>query len=257
MLCSRLLLHCARTTRLSSLQSIKSIHSIIKSNNNVSINYQTSLAVQSVRLYAKGKDKKKDKGKGKVQVNESQLGELFNVETLKNQMERIVDSMKEDFTKHLSLRSTAGSIESILVNVDGQEHTLQELAQIVRKNPKTIVVNMSIFPQAIPAALKAIQKSGMNLNPQQEGTTLYIPVPKVTKEHRENLAKNAKTIFNKCRDNIKDVQNKQNKSLKRKEGVSVDLARNAEQQVTVIADTYIAQAEKILESKQNELIGKD
>lgn len=66
----------------------------------------------------------------------------------------------------------------IRVNLDGKEHTLQELAQIVRKNPKTIVLNMSVFPQAIPAALKAIQKSGMNLNPQQDGTTVYIPVPK-------------------------------------------------------------------------------
>lgn len=66
----------------------------------------------------------------------------------------------------------------IRVGLDGKDHTLQELAQIVRKNPKTIVVNMSVFPQAIPAALKAIEKSGMNLNPQQDGTTIFIPVPK-------------------------------------------------------------------------------
>lgn len=64
------------------------------------------------------------------------------------------------------------------INFDGTEHTLQELAQIVRKNPKTIVVTMSVFPQAIPSVLKAIDKSGMNLNPQQDGTTLYIPIPK-------------------------------------------------------------------------------
>lgn len=63
------------------------------------------------------------------------------------------------------------------MSLDGKDHTLQELAQIVRKNPKTVVVNMAIFPQAIPSAIKAIQQSGMNLNPQQDGTTLYIPVP--------------------------------------------------------------------------------
>lgn len=66
----------------------------------------------------------------------------------------------------------------IRVNLDGKDHTLQELAQIVRKNPKTIILNMSVFPQAIPVVLKALQKSGMNLNPQQDGTTIYIPVPK-------------------------------------------------------------------------------
>lgn len=65
-----------------------------------------------------------------------------------------------------------------MVDVDGEEHTLQEVAQISRKNPKTVVINMAVFPQAIPGALKALTESGMNLNPQQEGTTLYIPIPK-------------------------------------------------------------------------------
>lgn len=134
--------------------------------------------VISVRNYAKSKDKKKEKGKGKVQINEAQMSELINVENFKTQMQKALENLKEDFVKNLSLRSTSGSIESLIVNVDGEEHSLQELAQIVRKNPKLVVVNMADFPQVIPAALKAIAKSGMNLNPQQEGTTLYIPVPK-------------------------------------------------------------------------------
>lgn len=116
-------------------------------------------------------------GKAKVHINESELAGVVNVETIKSQMQHAIDTLKEEFTKHLSLRSTTGSIESIIVSVDGEEHTLQELAQITRKNPKLLVVNMSTFPQAIPGALQALAKSGMNLNPQQEGTTLYIPVP--------------------------------------------------------------------------------
>lgn len=54
-----------------------------------------------------------------------------------------------------------------------------ELGQVIRKNPKTVIVNMIGFPQAIPSVLKAIADSGMNLNPQQDGTTLFIPVPKL------------------------------------------------------------------------------
>ncbi|KAJ8969105.1 hypothetical protein NQ314_001915 [Rhamnusium bicolor] len=210
----------------------------------------------SVRYYAKGKDKKKEKGKAKIEVNEAQISEVLNVETLKNQMQNAVDQLKDDFIKHLSLRSTTGSIEMVPVSLDGKEHTLQELAQIVRKNPKIIVVNMSVFPQAIPAVLKAIEKSGMNLNPQQDGTTLYIPIPKVTKEHRETLVKNAKQLFIKCKDNIRDVQIKYIKQVKRKE-ISQDLTRSVETQLITIADGFISDAEKILKSKQNELIGSD
>ncbi|KAJ8981858.1 hypothetical protein NQ317_017536 [Molorchus minor] len=116
---------------------------------------------------------------------------------------------------------------------------------------------MSIFPQAIPAALNAIQKSGMNLNPQQDGTTLFIPIPKVTKEHRENLAKNAKMLFVKSKDSIRDIQMKYIKQTKRKDGVSQDLSRNVEAQLIAIADSYISEAEQILENKQKELLGTD
>lgn len=126
-----------------------------------------------VRHYAKGKDKAKikarDKGVkfAKIQLTNDQLKEIFDLDHLNGQMNKALDTMKLEFIQNLSLRSTTGSIETLRVSVDGQDHELQELAQIVRKNPKTIVVNMVSFPQTIPATLAALQKSGMNLNPQQ------------------------------------------------------------------------------------------
>lgn len=69
------------------------------------------------------------------------------------------------------------------------------------------------------------------------------------------MAKNAKAIFTKCKTDIRDVQQKQIKALKRKEGLSEDTNRQLQQQLIAIADTYISEAEKILESKQKELLG--
>uniref|UniRef100_A0A182QTQ3 Ribosome-recycling factor, mitochondrial n=1 Tax=Anopheles farauti TaxID=69004 RepID=A0A182QTQ3_9DIPT len=152
---------------------------------------------QCVRYYAKGKDKKKDKkvAPAKVQINEEQLGNLIDLEALRTQLDKSLSAMKDDYVKHLSLRSTTGSIETLRITYEGKDYQLQELGQVVRKNPKTIVVNLVSFPQTIPVVLQAIQRSGMNLNPQQDGTTLFIPVPKVTREHREGLAKNAKVLL--------------------------------------------------------------
>ncbi|XP_018335368.1 ribosome-recycling factor, mitochondrial [Agrilus planipennis] len=209
-----------------------------------------------VREYAKGKDKKKDKGKTQVKFNESEIAEFVNVDSVKNQMQKAIDDLKNDFVKQLSLRSSAGAIDSLKVTFDGKDYTLQELAQIIRKNPKTLVVNMHVFPQAIPAVLTALKNSGMNLNPQQDGTTLYIPIPKVTREHRETLAKNAKSLFVKYRDAIKDVKNKEIKSLKKKKTASEDQLKVVEQQVATLTDSYILEAEKVYNSKTGELLGE-
>ncbi|KAI4461364.1 ribosome recycling factor [Holotrichia oblita] len=222
----------------------------------VNTTHQTCMQLTAVRGYAKSKDKKKDKGKAKVQINENQLGELVNLDTLRTHFQKPIETLKEEFIKNLSLRTAAGSIENLTVNLDGKDYILQELGQIVRKNPTMTIVNMSVFPQAIPAAIKAIQKSGMNLNPQQDGTTLYIPVPKITTEHREHLAKNAKQLFIKCRDIIKDTQMKHIKILKKKVSVSEDIIKQTEQQIVALADTYITEAQTIYNSKCNELLNK-
>lgn len=71
------------------------------------------------------------------------------------------------------------------------------------------------------------------------------------------MAKNAKTLFIKCKDGIRDVQLKQMKSLKKQDKLSQDVIRSTEQQVIAIADSFIAQAQEILDSKQKELTGKD
>lgn len=222
-------------------------------------NVQQAVSVQIVRNYSKGKDKKKEsKNPTKVFINEEQLASVVNVDNLKSQMERCMVIMKEEFAKNLSLRSTTGAIETLKVSADGKDYELQELGQIIRKNPKTIVINLIGFPQLIPNVLQALAKSGMNLNPQQDGTTVFIPVPKVTKEHREMLAKNAKAIFIKCRDGIKDVQNDFIKKVKRKADISADLNHQVQGQIVAIGNNFIAEAEKLLAVKQHELLaGKE
>lgn len=218
-----------------------------------------AISVQIVRNYAKGKDKKKDaKNPTKVIINEEQLASVVNLDNLKTQMDKCIVALKDEFVKNLSLRSTTGAIDNLKVSADGKEYQLQELGQIIRKNPKTIVINLIGFPQLIPNVLQALAKSGMNLNPQQDGTTLFVPVPKVTKEHREQLAKNAKALFIKCRDSIKDVQNEHLKKVKRKADISADLNHQIQSQIVAFGSQYIAEAEKLLLTKQNELLsGKE
>ncbi|PSN58022.1 hypothetical protein C0J52_02022 [Blattella germanica] len=248
--------HCYHS-QCSQLQTFSLLNNISEFEPGVQVTYYAN-----VRGYAKGKDrgkekKKGDKGKKKLEVSDEVLGEVIKVENMRNQMQKAVDKLKDEYVKNLSLRSTTGSIESLAVSFENKDYELQELAQIVRKNPKTIVINMSVFPQAIPAALHAIHKSGMNLNPQQDGNTLFIPIPKVTKEHRENLAKNAKVLYIKCRDSIKEVQNKFLRTVKNNTSISEDLSHELQEQIVVVGDQYVSEGEKIYQAKHSELIGKD
>lgn len=214
--------------------------------------------ITPIRNYAKSKDKGKEKkNKGtKVTINMAEMSELIPVAKLRDRCNGAIENMKEEFAKNLSLRSTTGSIDALHVKFEGKDYELQELAQIVRKNPKTLVINFSSFPQAIPDVLKAIQSSGLNLNPQQDGTTLYVPVPKVTKEHREALARNAKILFIKCRDAIKEVNTDYIKKIKKQTGVSEDVIFSVVKQIGAMCEDYHLQAKHLYDIKHAELLGK-
>lgn len=208
-------------------------------------------------IYAKSKDRGKDKKNknAKVVINPLVMSELVSVEKIKGSCSVFLDKMKEDYTKSLSIRSSTGAIESLAVRFEGNEYELQELAQIIKKNPKTLVINFTSFPQAIPDVLKAINASGLNLNPQQDGTTLFVPVPKVTKEHRESLARHAKILYIKCRDSIKDIENEYLRKAKKKTGVSEDLIFDVQRQITALCGEYRVEAKNIYDTKCKELVG--
>lgn len=59
------------------------------------------------RNYAKGKDKPKTK-KAVVTINEDEIREIIDVDSLKKQLEKLMDQMREDFSKQLSVRGAAG-----------------------------------------------------------------------------------------------------------------------------------------------------
>lgn len=60
-----------------------------------------------------------------------------------------------------------------------------------------------------------------------------ITLSRVTREHRENLAKNAKTLFIKTKDKIRDIHNTYGRDLKKqKENFSDDLIHNVQNYVS-------------------------
>jgi len=246
------------------IAAIRNVQPLVSSLNHPAMTWfdtqiSSSTQLRIVRHYAKSKDKKNEKGRNKgayanFKLSNEELNEIVDLQGYRDKLQKVVDKMQEDYIENLSLRSSTGSLESIKVKVDGNVHELQELAQISRKGSKVIVLNMIGFPQTIPAVLQAIRKSGMNLNPQQEGTTLFIPVPKVTKDHRANLSKNAKALFIKYRDEIKNLQNDAIRKVKKNTDISEDVNRAVQGQLTSAADEYVEKADKMMKTKQRELL---
>ncbi len=136
------------------------------------------------------------------------------------------------------------------------------MADISKKDPKKIIIDSSSIPQATVAIMKTLQGSGnMNLNPQQEGTRIYVPIPKVTKETREKLAKAAHSQLNETKEKLRKAYSKEcseigNLQLKGDINVSDDETKASYEVLKAMSDHFFAMAKDMAEQKQKDLLNK-
>jgi ribosome recycling factor len=176
---------------------------------------------------------------------------------LKNQYDKLLIELRELYSKQIQLRTSSLAFEELSVTLppNNKAHQLKELTQIIQKTPQMFMIDMARHAQYIPNVLEAIQKSGLNVNPQQDGTTLYLPTPKVTREHREELAKNAKKLADQIIVKMREAYSKSHRNLKKQEKtLSQDLLVDLDNNLKLRLDSYITQVEKIRLEKQKELL---
>lgn len=209
------------------------------------------------RLYATKKAKAKAKGQAaKVNISSALVEDIINLDEVKMDMNAVLDALQEDFTRNLSIRTSPGALDHIMVTTQDGKFPLNQLGQISMKSPQLIVVNMSSFPEATAAATRALRESSMNLNPDVDGTIIKVAVPQVTREHRENLSKLAKQFSNKAKESLRRVRsNAVTQTKKAKEGHSEDTIRLVEKQIQQMADGVAADIDKQLAAKTKELLG--
>ena len=104
---------------------------------------------------------------------------------------------------------------------------------------------------------KAIRDSNLGLNPASMGDLIRVPMPMLTEERRKDLIKVVRGEAEDGRVSIRNVRRDANdhikKLLKDKE-VSEDDARRGEEQIQKLTDKYIAEVDKLLEHKEEDLM---
>ena len=166
------------------------------------------------------------------------------------------------YKKGYSFIRSASAIDEIQVEFEGETYPLREIADISKADPKRIIIDSSAIPQATKIIIQALQsKKTMNLNPQQEGTRIYVPVPKVTKETRMNLAKSAQMTMNDTLEKFRKFSNKKIGQLNDayQSGVikaSEDQVKGAEQLIRAIELNFIHLAKEMSNQKQKDLMNK-
>ena len=104
---------------------------------------------------------------------------------------------------------------------------------------------------------KAIQKSELGLNPNNDGEVIRISIPMLTEERRKELVKMVKKYGEDSKvamRNIRRDANEQIKKLEKDGTISEDEARRYQEQIQKITDETSTNIDKIVAEKEKDIM---
>jgi ribosome recycling factor len=173
-----------------------------------------------------------------------------------SRMQKSIEAVKGELTKIRTGRAHPSLLNHVTVEYYGSEVPIGQVANIAVEDSRTLAVTPWEKPM-VQAVEKAIMTSDLGLNPSTAGTVIRVPMPPLTEERRRDLTKVVKQEGEQGKVAIRNIRRDANsdiKSLLKEKDISEDEARGAEDAIQKITDKYIAEVDKLVEAKEQDLL---
>lgn len=171
-------------------------------------------------------------------------------------MKKSLEALHSAFNKIRTGRAHPAILDSVMVNYYGQETPLKQVASVNVEDNRTLTVS-PWEKNLVPTIEKAIMTSDLGLNPATSGDLIRVPMPMLTEETRKEMVKQAKADAEHGRVSIRNARRDANSMLKdllKEKEISEDELRKGEEEVQKLTDKYIAEVEKMLKVKEEDLM---
>ncbi len=173
-----------------------------------------------------------------------------------HKMAKAIEVLRHDLGTIRTGRASPALVERLHVEYYGTEMPLNQLAGITVPEPRLIVIQ-PWDKSSIPAIEKAILKSELGLVPSNDGSLIRIVLPPLTEERRRDLVRLVHRRVEEGRVAIRNVRREAHDDLRdlRKENmISEDDLKHAEGRLQRLTDSFIAQADRVGEEKEAEVL---
>ena len=153
-------------------------------------------------------------------------------------------------------KASPSLVENIHVEAYGSNMRLRELATISVPEPRMLMIQP--FDQTVMKAVeKAIQQSGLGLNPAVQGRFIRVVLPELSNERRQEMVKVAKRMSEEGRVAVRSERRmaiEALKKLKGQGGISEDDIKGAEEETQKLTDQFIKKIDEHLAHKEKEIL---
>ncbi len=174
---------------------------------------------------------------------------------LTRRMDGAVDTLKREFNGLRTGRAHPGLLEPVKVSAYGTEMPLAQVGTIGA--PEARMLTVQVWDKSMVSAVdKAIREAGLGLNPQADGMMIRIPIPQLTTDRRNELAKMAHKYAEGAKIAVRGVRRdgmEQIKGLEKKKEIGEDVAKDWGTEVQKLTDLYIKKLDEALTDKEKDI----
>jgi ribosome recycling factor len=175
---------------------------------------------------------------------------------LQKEMDGSVNALRKELTKVRTGRASTSLLDHVSVDYYGATTPLNQLATLSAPEPRLLVIQ-PFDRSAMGEIEKAILKSDLGLTPNNDGKIIRIPIPALTEERRKDLVKHVKKVAEEFRVSLRNHRRLAIEHLKeaeKKKEITADDAKHGQERVQKITDEFIGRIDKILKSKEEEVM---
>lgn len=180
----------------------------------------------------------------------------FKIDDYKKRMDGALNALTHEFGGLRTGRASPTLLDPIQVEAYGGISPLNQVAGVSVPEPR--MISVQVWDKAVVSAVdKAIRSANLGLNPIMDGQTLRIPIPPLTGERRQELAKVAGKYAEQARVAVRNVRRDAMdhlKKLEKEHAISEDEHKKLGADVQKATDDHIKRIDDALRHKEEEIM---
>ena len=171
-------------------------------------------------------------------------------------MDKSISVLEDQMDTVRAGRANPSILNKITIEYYGTETPINQVGNITVPEARLLVFQ-PWDASVLKEVEKAIQKSDIGINPNNDGKTLKLIFPPLTEERRVSLTKQVKKYGEDTKTAVRNIRREAMeyfKGLKKKSEITEDDLKDAEKEVQNITDKHVAQIDKVVAAKEKELM---
>ena len=178
------------------------------------------------------------------------------MQNAENKMQKTIAALESDLAAIRAGRANPAILDKVTVEYYGVATPIQQVGTVAVPEPRTITIqpwDASILGEIE----KAILKSDVGINPNNDGKMIRLNFPPLTEERRKELVKGISKRGEEAKVAVRNIRRDSLEGFKKqkKDGeITEDDLKNLETKIQKLTDKFVAEIDTVVSAKEKEIL---